>query len=385
MSGTVTAAQDLDVAALAAQQRIVLCCGSGGVGKTTTAAALGCLAAEQGRRTLVMTIDPARRLAQALKVDSLGNEPAKVATLAGGGELHAMMLDGKRTFDALIERYASSDAVRRTIFANHYYQHLSSSLAGSREFMALEKVYEMVDEGRFDIVIVDTPPSQHALEFLDAPSRLFDLFEGTFVKLLMQPYRVAGRIGFDLFRRSSEAFLGVLEKLTGYQVLADLSDFFLAFSDLFDGFKERSKTVLAMLREPTTSFLLVAAPDPASLAAADRFFARLAKDRLPLGGLVVNRVHRSAALFDAASYALSDADAAAVASIATTDARPLLSRLLEAHRDHVSLAALDASAIDATAAARAAVPTRLVRHFNRDLQDLSDVVAFAAELASPRS
>ena len=372
---------ELDVGNLAARQRIVLCCGSGGVGKTTTAAALGHLAAAQGRRALVMTIDPARRLAQALKVAVLGNEPVEVAKLDSGGELHAMMLDPKRTFDALIERYATSDAVRRTIFANHYYQHLSSSLAGSREFMALEKVYEVAASGRFDIIVVDTPPSQHALEFLDAPARLFDLFEGTFVKLLLQPYRVAGRIGFDLFRRSSEAFMGAIEKLTGYQVLADLSDFFLAFADLFDGFKARSKTVLAMLREPTTSFLLVAAPDPPSLSAADRFFARLAQDGLPLGGLIVNRVHRSLAVLDPSSYALSQSDATAVDAIAARGERRLIERLLEAYRDQVSLAALDASAINSTAAARAAVPKRLVPHFNRDLRDLADIAAFSRALA----
>ncbi len=155
-----------------------------------------------------------------------------------------MMLDSKRTFDALIERYAPSASARETIFANRYYHHLSNSLAGSREFMAMEKVYEMVQASTYDLLIVDTPPAQHALDFLEAPERLFDLFEGSFVNLLLQPYRVAGRIGFDIFRRSSDRALKVLERLTGYDVLADLSDFFLAFAGMSAGFKERSQRVL---------------------------------------------------------------------------------------------------------------------------------------------
>ncbi len=142
------------------------------------------------------------------------------------GELHAMMLDTKRTFDALIEQYAPSSAARETIFANRYYQHLSNSLAGSREFMAMEKVYELAQGTTYDLLIVDTPPAQHALDFLEAPERLFDLFEGSFVNLLLQPYRVAGRIGFDLFRRSSDRLLKVFERLTGYDVLARSVRFF---------------------------------------------------------------------------------------------------------------------------------------------------------------
>lgn len=371
-----------DVTELASNARIVLCCGSGGVGKTTTAAAVGLLAARSGRRALVMTIDPARRLAQALGLAELDTEPGRVVGEFGTGQLWAMMLDTKRTFDALIERYAADDAIRDTIFANSYYQHLSSQLAGSREFMALEKVHELARDPRFDLLVVDTPPSQHALDFLDAPTRLFELFEGSFVGALLQPYRVAGRIGFGLFRRSSDAVLRVLERLTGFQVLTDLSDFFLAFSGMFDGFKSRSREVIEMLKSDTTRFLLVAAPDPVSLRAADAFFARLTADGLPIGGLIVNRVHDAPGLMDGASYQLSNADLEAIGRVADArvDGRTLTERLIAAYSDHLRAAALDESTIRDTALARHDIGVRRVPHFNRDLHSLGDVAAFADSL-----
>jgi len=376
----------LDLPELTRTRRVIVCCGGGGVGKTTTAAALGYLAAKNGRKVLVMTIDPARRLAQALGLDDLGHAPQRIETEALPGELHAMMLDTKRTFDSLIEQYAPSDAARETIFANRYYQHLSNSLAGSREFMAMEKVYEMAQTSTYDLLIVDTPPAQHALDFLEAPERLFDLFEGSFVNLLLQPYRVAGRIGFDLFRRSSDRLLKVFERLTGYDVLADLSDFFLAFAGMSAGFKERSQRVLSMLRQPSTSFLLICAPEPASLSQVDRFFGRLTSDGMPIGGVVINRVHQADAVGDETSYNLTDGDVAAIK--AAPDAKlggiDLTHRLLAAYRDQLTLAALDRAAIEATDWARASLPVQRVPHFDRDLHSLVDIAAVAACLHSPR-
>jgi anion-transporting ArsA/GET3 family ATPase len=376
----------LDVAALVENKRIIVCCGGGGVGKTTTAASLGYLAARRGRKVLVMTIDPARRLAQALGLDELGHAPQRIDIPSAAGELHAMMLDTKRTFDALIEQYAPSGAARDTIFANRYYQHLSNSLAGSREFMAMEKVYEFAQTSAYDLLIVDTPPAQHALDFLEAPQRLFDLFEGSFVNLLLQPYRVAGRIGFDLFRRSSDRLLRVFEKLTGYDVLADLSDFFLAFAGMSAGFKERSQRVVAMLKQPTTSFLLICAPEPSSLAQVDRFFARLSKDVMPIGGVIVNRVHQGDAIFDESSYSLTRDDVALIAAV--PDRRvggiDLTHRLLSAYRDQLTLATLDLAAIEATDWAGARIPLHRVPHFDRDLHSLADVAAFAACLQPER-
>jgi anion-transporting ArsA/GET3 family ATPase len=379
-------AEPLDLAALVERRHVVVCCGSGGVGKTTTAAALGYLAAEHGRRALVMTIDPARRLAQALGLETLAAEPQRIAIGDAKGTLHAMMLDPKRTFDALIDRHAGSAAARDTIHANRYYQHLSSSLAGSREFMAMEKVYEMGRSDDYDLLIVDTPPAQHALEFLDAPTRLLDLFEGTFVNLLMQPYRVAGRIGFEMFRRSSDRLLKMFERLTGYDVLADLSDFFLAFSGMSAGFRARSQRVLEMLHEPDTGFVLICVPEPASLAEVDRFFARLESDGYPVGGVIINRVHHAAGIHDPSSYALTPSDLTLLGGVPDqrVDGVDLTARLLAAYRDQITSAVLDRAAIDATDVAGSGVPYHTVPHFDRDLHSLSDVAAFAASLA-PRS
>ena len=380
-------ATTLDVTALLERTRIIVCCGGGGVGKTTTAASLGYLAAKRGRKVLVMTIDPARRLAQALGLTELGHEPQRIEIYTTTGELHAMMLDTKRTFDALIEQYAPSKAARETIFANRYYQHLSNSLAGSREFMAMEKVYEFAQGTAFDLLIVDTPPAQHALDFLEAPGRLFDLFEGSFVNLLLQPYRVASRFSFDLFRRSSDRLLKVFERLTGYDVLADLSDFFLAFAGMSAGFKERSQRVLSMLRQSDTSFLLICAPEPASLSQVDRFFGRLSKDAMPIGGVIINRVHQADAIFDESSYTLTPNDVALVASASDRlmNGENLMHRLLAAYRDQLTLAALDRAAIDATDWARAKVAMHRVPHFDRDLHSLADVAAFAACLEADQS
>ncbi len=375
-------AVNLDLLELLDSKRILLCCGSGGVGKTTTAASLGLLAASRGRSVLVLTIDPAKRLAQAMGLDNLSHEPqaidiSKLAAGKNGGALYGMMLDTKRTFDFLVERYAPNEEARQAIFDNHYYQHISSSLAGSREFMAMERVYEIATENRYDLVVVDTPPSQHALDFIDAPKRMFDLFEGRFLKVLLKPYKVVGKSGLKLFKRGSERSLKFLEKLTGYQFLNDLSEFFLVFTDMFEGFKQRSERVRELLGQSDSSFLLVCAPEPASLGQAQRFFQRLRGEDLPVGGMIVNRVHIARG-----PEQLSASCHQEVAELAdkVQGKAGLAQRLLETYQEQHDLALADQYTIENTPVAQQKIAIQKVPHFERDLHSLEDLEAFAGKL-----
>jgi anion-transporting ArsA/GET3 family ATPase len=384
----------LDVLQLVDTKRILLCCGSGGVGKTTTAAALAFLAARRGRSVLVLTIDPAKRLAQAMGLDQLSHDPQAIdistlSTAGNGGSLHGMMLDTKRTFDHLVEKYAPNDEVRQAIFNNRHYQHVSSSLAGSREFMAMERVYEIVIEDRYDLVVVDTPPSQHALDFIDAPRRMFDLFEGRFVALLLKPYQVVGKRSFEFLRRGSERPLKFMAKLTGYQFLAELAEFFLAFSDMFEGFKERSERVRELLLKDDSSFLLICAPEPGSLKQAEHFFHRLQGDSLPVGGMIVNRVHHARgpdSLGEAAQNEIRQFAAALDPAAAPGQAgseTDLAERLLLCYREQHALAQADHYAISQTRVAEQRIAIHNVPHFEHDLHSLEDIQAFADKLADP--
>jgi anion-transporting ArsA/GET3 family ATPase len=377
-------AAKLDLLALLDSKSILLCCGSGGVGKTTTAASLGLLAASRGRSVLVLTIDPAKRLAQAMGLDSLSHEPQAIDISAlssgqGGGALYGMMLDTKRTFDYLVERYAPSPEARQAIFDNHYYQHVSSSLAGSREFMAMERVYEIASENRYDLVVVDTPPSQHALDFIDAPKRMFELFEGRFLKVLLKPYKVVGKGGMKLFKRGSAKSLQFLEKLTGYQFLNDLSEFFLVFTDMFEGFKQRSERVRALLGQSDSSFLLVCAPEPASLGQAQRFFQRLRGEDLPVGGMIVNRVQIARGPQQLSADCQQEVSDLASSIKAAPD---LVQRLLDCYREQHDLALADAYTIENTPVAQQKIAIQKVPHFERDLHSLEDLEAFAGQLVA---
>ncbi len=287
----------LDVDALLADRdtRIVLCCGSGGVGKTTAAAALALRAAEQGRRVVVMTIDPARRLAQSMGLTELNNVPRPVPGIdpAAGGELSAMMLDMKRTFDELVEAHAEPDRVQ-AILDNPFYQSLSSSLAGTQEYMAMEKLGQLSeqarDEGIWDLIVVDTPPSRSALDFLDAPKRLGSFLDGRFMRILSTPARGAGR-GVGRFIGAGFGIVGgVLQKVLGTQLLLEVSLFAQALDSIFGGFRERAERTYALLQQPGTRFLVVAAPERDALREAAYFVDRLQSDAMPLAGLVLNRV-----------------------------------------------------------------------------------------------
>jgi len=291
--------------------RIVVCCGSGGVGKTTTAAALGLRAAERhGRRTVVLTIDPARRLAQSLGLTELDNTPRQVKGIdaeESGGELHAMMLDMKRTFDEVV--LAHTDPARATeIFANPFYQAMSSTFSGTQEYMAMEKLSQLHARGEWDLIIVDTPPSRSALDFLDAPARLSRFLDGRMLRLLLAPARAGGRSMFSLVTASFGMFSRVVQKVLGAQLLTDLSGFVAALDSMFGGFRQRAEETYRILQARETAFLLVAAPEPDAVREAAYFAGRLGEERMPLAGLVLNRVHRTAVEGLSAERSLAAAD-----------------------------------------------------------------------------
>src|SRR4051812_13546767 len=285
------------VASLLEGKRIVICAGSGGVGKTTTAAALGMGMAERGLRVAVVTIDPARRLATSLGLEQLDNEPRLVDPerfIGHGveieGELWAMMLDAKRTFDGLIERLAPDARTRDEVFANRIYQQLSNAVAGSQEFTAIAKLYELDQDGDFDLLVLDTPPSRNALDFLDAPQRLKGFFGGRAIRLFLRPAGLGGRI----IGRGTGVVFSLLQRVTGVDLLSDVSVFFRTLGGMIDGFIERARRVGALLEDPATTFLIVTSPrhDPAEEAI--HFRRKLADAAMPFGGLVINRVHHAA-------------------------------------------------------------------------------------------
>lgn len=274
---------------------IVICAGSGGVGKTTTAAALALHGAEQGRRTVVLTIDPARRLADALGVRDLGNEEREVQADVVGS-LSALMLDQKGAWDRLVEHYAPSQEVRERILNNPFYQHLSQSFAGSQEYMAVEQLAELHAAGRYDLIVVDTPPTRHALDFLEAPRRIADFLDRDVVRWFVKPYFSAGWATFRIMNRTAGALLRRLEEAAGVSALLEISEFFTSMSGLFEGFEQRVQRVYQLLRSPETAFVLVASPDEQVLTEAEEFCRRVADLSIPLRGVIFNRVHRESVL-----------------------------------------------------------------------------------------
>lgn len=321
----------LDVDALLddTRTRIVVCCGAGGVGKTTTAAALGLRAAERGRRTVVITVDPARRLAQSMGLVELDNTPRPVPLPESArGSLHAMMLDMKRTFDEVVREHADPERARQ-ILANPFYQTLSTSFSGTQEYMAMEKLGQLRQSGDWDLIVVDTPPSRSALDFLDAPKRLGRFLDGRLIRFLSPPATGAFRLlgaGFNVVG-------SVVGKVVGAQFLADLRSFVSAFDTVFGGFQERAERTYRLLQTPGTAFVVVATPDTDAMREASYFMDRLAAESMPLAGLVLNRTHPLPSGPGARLGA--DEALAAAGSLKESDSHPLAAAALRLHAERV--------------------------------------------------
>ncbi|MCP9952340.1 ArsA family ATPase [Actinomadura madurae] len=358
--------------------KIIVCCGSGGVGKTTTAAALGVRAAERGRDVVVLTVDPARRLAQSMGLSELDNNPRKIE-IDGDGELHAMMLDMKRTFDEIVEAHADPDRAKQ-ILANPFYQSLSSSLSGTQEYMAMEKLGQLHRSGAWDLIVVDTPPSRNALDFLDAPERMGRFLDGRFMKILAAPAKTGGRFGVKVISAGFGMFTGVINKVLGVQLLRDVQTFVAAFDTMFGGFRERAEKTFKLLQTPGTAFLVVAAPEPDALREASYFVERLAEERMPLAGLVVNRVHESAA--DTLSAARSQA---AAETLEERGEHKLTAALLRLHTDRMQLAAREDRLRDHFASTHPTVPVTAVPAQAEDVHDLDGLRQVGEDLAAPTS
>lgn len=278
------------LAPLLDRQQLIVCVGSGGVGKTTTAAALGIAGAHRGRRTAVLTIDPARRLRDALGITTLDGTPHRVPLGRRVGSLHAMILDTKRTFDELIQRYAPTGAAAERVLTNRIYESVSTALAGSQEYMAMERLHALAGSGDYDLLVVDTPPTQHALDFLEAPERLTALLTSRAAAILQNPSLILAREGSRLAQAALSAVLRGLERFTGFEMLRDVAEFVGGLEEFSAGFQERAASVARFLREPATSFVLVTTPETARIAETLAFHAELVRAGLPFAGFVVNRV-----------------------------------------------------------------------------------------------
>ncbi len=284
-----------------ATKRILVCAGSGGVGKTTTAAALALAAARAGKKTLVLTIDPAKRLAASLGLPELDHQERRVpderllegGPIAPGGELYAMMLDQKRAFDEIVQRYAKDAGAVQRIFDNRIYKQIASSLSGSHEYAAMAKLHQIDREGGYDMIVVDTPPTAHALDFLDAPDKVASAIESPAVDWFVKPLQAGGRFSIKLIGRGGSFVLKRIAKFVGSDFLEDMAKFLVEFNDVLGGFRERAREVIELMRSDKVGFVLVAAPEPEAVDEALLFHARLISSKMPFSAFVVNRVRRA--------------------------------------------------------------------------------------------
>jgi len=384
---------DIDAVLGDPQTRIIVCCGAGGVGKTTTAAALGLRAAESGRRVVVLTIDPARRLAQSLGLTTLDNTPREVADIdtSGGGSLDAMMLDMKRTFDEVVESHSTPEKAAQ-ILANPFYQAVSSSFAGTQEYMAMEKLGQLrleadldPDHPRWDLIVVDTPPSRSALDFLDAPKRLGSFLDGRFIRILAAPAKAGGRAYVKVFSAGVNAVTKTLTKVLGGQMLNDVQTFVAALDTMFGGFRKRADHTYALLSDSSTTFIVVAAPERDALREAAYFVDRLDEEQMPLAGLVVNRMYRVSAPGLSAARALGAAeeldDLGNGGSAESSGATTITAGLLRMHAVQAEMAARHESLARRFTAGHPDIPVVEVPAASGDIHDLAGLRMVGSALA----
>jgi anion-transporting ArsA/GET3 family ATPase len=362
------------LAGVLAGRRLCVCVGAGGVGKTTTAAAIGLELAAGGRKVALVTIDPARRLAGALGLDELDNEPRLVdpgriaaagVSCGDGGELWAMMLDPKRTFDDLIGRLAPDPGARDEVLGNRIYRELSSAVGGSQEFTAIAKLYELDREGDYDAIVLDTPPSRNALDFIQAPARLTQFFEGRALRALLAPTSLASRV----VGRGTGAMFGILGRLTGVDLLGEVGGFFRALSGMLDAFGERAAGVSALLRDPATAVVLVSSAERQPVDESIAFAGELDRAGIRLAGVVVNRMH-----VDRADPSTPEAVEAGLGELL---GGRLAGRVAENLRDFQALAVRDRAGADRLERALGAPPTVHVPHLAGDVHDIAGLARVA--------
>jgi anion-transporting ArsA/GET3 family ATPase len=396
-TGAETSPAGGDVGLLVKQRSVIVCCGTGGVGKTTSAAALALAAARMGRRACVVTIDPARRLADALGLDSLSNAPTRIEG-SWPGELWALMLDAKGTFDTLVTRFAADPEQAEAILSNRIYRNLTGALSGTQEYMAIEKLHELHDDPRFDLVVVDTPPTRRALDFVDAPRRLVRFLDNRIFRALMAPTRAYLRA----VNMATRTFLRSLSRIVGVEVVDDAVAFFQAFEGMEEGFRNRANRMVELLTQPSTAFVLVTSPRADTVSEADYFADRLLQSGISVQALVVNRLHpRFGGLgtggVEEIAEALAGHVGAAAAPNLSTDAagipRPSASSpstdagMLDAHlanlRDLVAVSEREEASFSPLAARLAPAPVVRVPFLAADVSDLSSLAEVASYLGAP--